>query len=141
MKVIETLKERVLSNTLLRVLIPPFAGLLFYGSWAFWVNLEHGLMAATKAAATQGGYSFTITLVLSLVIEWLFRLMKHMPFYPFWVGFIACILLYSTSYGVNALTGTPNVILTILPGAAISTIYTVLYIVTLKRLQRSEGGI
>lgn len=93
-------------------------------------------MAGAKAALTQGSYSFTITLVLALLIEWLFKALKHMRFHLSLVGTIACSLLYTSSWGINYLTGTPNIFLTILPGAAVSTVYTVMYIVTLSKLSQ-----
>ncbi|MGH1440166.1 MAG: hypothetical protein ACRBBR_08665 [Cellvibrionaceae bacterium] len=130
---------RILQNAAVRILVPPLMGLLFYGSWAFWVNSEFGQTAAFRAAATQGSYSFAITLLLALVVEWLFVLFKLLPWRQFWVGLIACLLLYSTSWGVNALTGTPNILWTILPGAAVSTVYTVLYIITLSKLEKSAS--
>lgn len=131
--------SRILQNAAVRILVPPLMGLLFYGTWAFWVNSEFGYAAAFRAAATQGAYSFTITLLLALVVEWLFVLFKSMPWRQCWVGIIACLLLYSTSWGVNALTGTPNILWTILPGAAVSTVYTVFYIITLSKLEKSAS--
>ncbi len=131
-------KSKVLQNAAIRILVPPIMGLLFYGSWAFWVNSDHGQMTAFRAAFTQGGYSFTITLVLALLIEWLFKLLKPLTFRFFWVGLVSCSLLYVTSWGVNALNGTPNILLTILPGATVSTIYTIGYIATLKKLELNQ---
>jgi len=130
---------RILRHAAVRILVPPLAGLLFYGIWAFWVNVEFGELAAFKAAATQGGYSFTITLLLAIVIEWLFKALKAVSLRQWWVGIIACTLLYSTSWGINVLTGTPNILLTILPGAAVSTIYTILYILTLSKIDRKDS--
>jgi len=131
--------SRILQNAAVRILVPPLMGLLFYGTWAFWVNSEFGHAAAFRAAATQGAYSFTITLLLALVVEWLFVLFKSMPWRQCWVGIIACLSLYSTSWGVNALTGTPNILWTILPGAAVSSVYTVFYIITLSKLEKSAS--
>ena len=125
----------VLKSAALRLLVPPFIGLLFYGGWAYWVNMEHGSVAAFKAACTQGGYSFAITLVLALLVEWLYKSLQPLPFRSLWVGIIACVLLYSTSWSINALTGTPNILLTILPGAAMSTLYTVIYIMALNKIE------
>ena len=124
----------VFKHAAFRILVPPFMGLLFYGSWAYWVNTDHGTGVAFKAACTQGAYSFIITLVLALVVESLFKLFHSRPLRNIWVGAVACLVLYSTSWGVNALTGTPNILLTILPGAAVSTIYTVIYIMALNKL-------
>ncbi|MFT6388239.1 MAG: hypothetical protein ACJAUP_001617 [Cellvibrionaceae bacterium] len=130
--------SRILQNAALRILVPPLAGLLFYGGWAFLINAEFGPSVAFRAAATQGGYSFTITLLLALMIEWLFTSFKALPGRQWWAGSIACILLYSTSWGVNAITGTPNILLTILPGAAVSTVYTVIYVLTLIKIDNKD---
>ncbi|MEO0444119.1 MAG: hypothetical protein AAFZ92_10340 [Pseudomonadota bacterium] len=96
--------------------------------------MDHGPMAGFKAACTQGLYSFTITLVLALVVEFLFKAFASLPLGNIWVGLVACSILYSSSWGLNALAGTPNILLTILPGAAASTVYTVMYIITLNKL-------
>lgn len=129
-------KFSILRHPLVRILIPPFTGFLFYGGWAFVVNIGYGQMLALKAAITQGGYSFTITLVLALMIEWLFLRTKQWPFRLYFIGVIACSLLYVTSWSLNYLAGTPNILLTILPGAVVSTIYTIIYIIGLNKLDK-----
>lgn len=131
---------RLFSNAFLRILVPPLSGLLFYGAWAYWVNMDYGQAVGLKAAATQGGYSFIITLVLALFIEWLYRLLKAVPRFQYWVAALACLLLYATSWGLNFLMGTPNIFLTILPGAIISTIYTVFYVASLAVMQARLPG-
>jgi hypothetical protein len=125
----------ILTKAAVRILLPPVAGLLFYGGWAYWVNLEYGEVAALRAAGTQGGYSFTITLILALIIETLFDFTKRFPGHHLWVIAIACALLYSSSWAVNAFMGTPNILWTILPGAILSTIYTISYVYTLIKIK------
>jgi hypothetical protein len=125
----------LMNNAVIRMLVPSFAGLVFYGAWAYWINSDHGQLAALKAAGTQGSYSFVITLSLALTIEWLFQLMKPLRYRSWWVGSIACLSLYATSWGVNVLSDTPNILLTILPGAAVSTLYTAMYIMTLSKIK------
>lgn len=129
-------KLSIFEHALVRLLIPPFIGFLFYGSWAFWVNYEHGQALALKAAFTQGSYSFTITLVLALIVEWLFLRLKNWPFPLFCIGLIACSFLYLTSWSLNYFAGTPNILMTILPGAAVSTVYTFIYITGLNKLEK-----
>ena len=121
-------------NPMIRLLVPPVAGFLFYGLWAFFANMDHGCGPAAKAFLTQGSYSFVITLSLALLIEWLYRLLQRLPYRAWWVGVIACLLLYSTSWGINFLAGTPNILLTILPGAAFSTVYAVIYVMALVNI-------
>ena len=128
-------------NSLVRLLVPPFIGLLFYGAWAFWVNYDYGQALALKAAVTQGSYSFVITLVLALIVEWLFLGLKKWPFHLFFIGLITCCLLYLTSWSLNYFVGTPNILMTILPGAAVSTVYTIIYIVGLNKLDKYKKTI
>ena len=126
-------KNSLLNNFFVRIMVPPVAGFLFYGTWAFWVNSAHGVKAAAIAGSAHGSYSFVITLVSALMIEWLFRVLQAFSLRALWTTLIALLLLYVSSYGVNALAGTPNIWLTILPGAGISTVYTILYVVVLVR--------
>jgi len=120
----------------LRSLLAATAGFIVYGGWAFFINYDHGLTAAFKAGATQGSYSFTLTLGLSFLMEWLFQL-SDQPRLQFSLTFITpCLLIYCTSWGVNVLTGTPEIFLTILPGATISTLYTLSYTLALFKFQR-----
>ena len=119
-----------------RILLAAACGLIGYGGWAYIVNLDHGVSAAFKAALTQGGYSFAVTLVLTLLMESVYPL-SDKP----WLRFnltctLTCLMLYATSWGINALVGTPEILLTILPGAVISTVYTVSYTLALGRLNR-----
>lgn len=120
----------------LRGFLAAAGGFLIYGSWAFFINYEHGLPAAIKAGFTQGGYSFTLTLTMAFYMEWLFGLSGN-PKWQFSLTFVTtCLLIYCTSWGVNALAGTPKIFLTILPGAVFSTLYTLTYTLALFKLRR-----
>jgi len=126
-----------------RIWLPPIAGFLFYGAWAFFINFPHGVESAIAAALTQGGYSFTITLVLALVIEFLFLRLGTLSatasipgaWRNVWVFIVGFSLLLFTSVGINVLTGTPEVLWTVLPGLTISAVYTVLYILALNKVE------
>ena len=126
-------------NKTLRLWLPPLAGFLFYGAWAFFINFPHGWDSAITAAFTQGGYSFTITLVLALVIEFLFQRLSITSITALWRNlwvFIAGFsLLLFTSVGINLLTGTPEIVWTVLPGLTVSAVYTVMYILTLNKVE------
>ena len=109
-------------------------GFLGYGGWAYFANIGYGSGTALKAALTQGSYSFVVTLVLTLFMEFTYRLSEK-PWLRFNLTFtLTCLLLYATSWGVNALAGTPKILLTILPGAVISTCYTFSYTLALGKL-------
>ena len=122
----------------LRSLLAATAGFVVYGSWGFFVNYAHGLTVALKAGITQGSYSFTLTLIMSLIMEGLFQLSERPKVKFSLTFFIPCLLIYSTAWSIHTLAGTPEILLTILPGATISTLYTLytlFYTLTLFRLQ------
>ncbi|MFT6200993.1 MAG: hypothetical protein ACJATV_001650 [Granulosicoccus sp.] len=128
-----------LRNKTLRLWVPPIVGFLFYGAWAFFINFSHGFEHAITAGFTQGGYSFTITLVLALVVEFLFQRLGTfpaiLPWRNVWVFIAGFSLLLFTSVGLNVLTGTPEILWTVLPGLMISSVYTVIYIVALNKVE------
>lgn len=130
------LKGLLFEHTSVRLLAPSIIGFLFYGSWAFWVNCEAGQALAFKAALTQGGFSFIMTLVLALLIEGLYLRFKAWPFHLFVIGLITCSFLLLTSWALNYFADTPNILLTILPGAVVSSLYTIVYIQGLNKLAK-----
>lgn len=117
-----------------RGLLAAVLGFAAYGGWAFYINSGHGNSAALKALFTHGSYSFTLTLITAFIMEWLFQLSSK-PVTRFCLTFfITSLLLYSTSWGINVWAGTPEILLTILPGAIIGTFYTLSYTLTLFKL-------
>lgn len=116
-----------------RSLFSALSGLLFFGLWAFWVNYDFGWAAASKAALTQGGYSFTVTLSNTYLIEMLFRSISAPKLRFMGTVVMTSILICSLSWLINYLSGTPNIIMTILPGCFISTFYAFIYTVGLAK--------
>lgn len=114
-----------------------FAAFLGYGAWAWFANMEHGDDMAFRAALTQGTYSFIITLILTGLMECLFSRLSSWPEHSRFLGSTipVCLVLYFSSYSVNYLAGTPNILLTILPGAILSTLYTFSYIGALAKIE------
>lgn len=134
---------RLIRSGLARSLVSGAIGFVGYGGWAFSANLAYGLEAAVKAALTQGSYSFALTLVITVLMEYLYGLLAK-PLLRFCVTFFGtCTVLYSTSWGVNFLAGTPEIFMTILPGMIIGTIYTLGYTLSLRHLHtgRQPGSI
>lgn len=126
--------KRVLSHKWCRVALSALVALLAYGAWAYWINLSHGAGAAMKAAFVQGSYSFILTFLLSLLIECLFQRWSHQRYGVLQVGVLVCGLLYTMSWSVNVIAMTPEILWTILPGAVMSTIFTISYLMGLKEL-------
>jgi len=133
---LRSLKYSLTHSKILRGLLAAAAGFIVYGGWAYYINFSHGSNAALKALFTQGGYSFTLTLITAFIMEWLFQL-SNKPVTRFCLTFfITSLMLYSTSWSINAWAGTPEILWTILPGAIIGTLYTLSYTLTLFKLQR-----
>lgn len=130
--------SQLLANKWCRITFSALAGLVGYGAWAYWINLNHGHAAAMKALFVQGGYSFVLTFFLSVVIEVLFQRWGHLRYGIVLVGVLVCCLLYSLSWFINVLAMTPELLWTILPGATISTIFTISYLIGLKEICRQS---
>ncbi|MFK7732814.1 MAG: hypothetical protein AB8B48_14435 [Pseudomonadales bacterium] len=130
--------NKILSSPGLRALGSAVAGFIGYGAWAWLANMNHGGEMALRAALTQGTYSFVITLILTGLMEWLFSRLIGWPKRRRFLGSTipVCLLLYLSSYSVNYLAGTPNILLTILPGAILSTLYAFSYIGALAKIEK-----
>ena len=126
--------KTLLASKWCRVGLSALSALLGYGGWAYWINMTHGSGAAMKAAIVQGGYSFVLTCLLSLLIEFLYQRYSHWRYGVVLIGVVVCCLLYSLSWGINVLAMTPEILWTILPGAVISTLFTISYLLGLKEL-------
>jgi hypothetical protein len=122
----------------LRSLLAAATGFVFYGGWAYYINYSYSHQAALKALFTQGCYSFILTLIMTYTMERLFGLSEHTGVRFLLTFVVTSLLLYSTSWGINVWSGTPEILLTILPGAIIGTCYTLLYTLTLFKLQSLE---
>ena len=79
-----------------------------------------------------------LTLAMAWFTEGLFNLLKPIRWRGMLTFLIICSLLYGTAWSINAVMGTPEILLTILPGAVIGTIYTSFYCLTLSRLQHNR---
>lgn len=115
-----------------RSAISAAAGFFFYGAWAYFVNSMHGVEAAIKAACVQGSYSFVLTLIMTLLIEGiyrhLFKLFSHSLLVIWGTVLLCCAIIFSTSWWVNATAGTPEIFDTVILGYVIGGIYTTIYV-------------
>ena len=115
-----------------RSIISAFAGLLFYGGWGYLVNRGHGLDAAMMAACVQGSYSFVLTFVMTILVEGVFRLFV-LRINSHWIINLStvissCAIIFSMSWWVNAISGTPEIFNTVILGYIIGFIYCVIYV-------------
>ncbi len=110
-----------------RSLITAIASALGYGLWATLCNWPHGRWRALRAGLTQACLSFTATLSMVLLLEWLFR-RGRTPLQGFLAASLGTTLIgAAVMCGVHALTGTPNILATIAPSLSIGTIFFVSY--------------
>ena len=121
----------------LRSLGAALAGFLAYGGWAFFVNQSHGQDMGLRAGLTQGSYSFLLTLTTTYLMEYLLMLFADLPGRRFVPIAVTVAITFATAYGINWIMGTPEILLTILPGFIIGAVYTVSYVMALTTLKAS----
>jgi len=114
---------------LVRTLLPALAGFLFYGGWGYFCNMSHGWQMGLQSGLVQGSFSFCVTIVFNLVMEFLYRRLEMRAL----TTVISIVSLVSMSYGVNWLAGTPEILPTIAPGALLGAVYVFNYVKLLEK--------
>lgn len=119
-----------------RSVLPSLAGFLFYGSWAFAMNVMHGFPVAMKSAAVQGAYSFFITLGMTLMIEAMFRFFRQVL--SVWLAsaltiIASCAPVFVGSWLVNVAAGTPEIFRTVILGYVIGLFFSTTYVIGLHK--------
>ncbi len=107
-----------------------------YGSWAYFANMAHGEAVAMRGGLVQGGYSLVLTFVMSLVTEFLYAKIDK-------VGVtvaVVSIILFISAFTIHMLVGTPEILMTIAPGWVIGSVYTVAYLLGLRRAGTSADA-
>lgn len=134
-----------------RSLVSALVGFVGYGVWAFMVNQMHGWQVGLKAAVVQGSYSFLVTLLMTLLLESIYkRLVIFRSNRKSSVGdstrlaaictiVIVCFILYTSSWLINYIAGTPEIFHTVILGYIIGTVYTVLYTIKLAGHAQVSG--
>lgn len=133
-------KKLPLNTGAVRAVIAAIAALLAYGAWAFWVNSQYSTTAGWRAGLVQGVYAFVLTLCSSLLYEFLFSRMRDWHLRKFKCLAAGMTLQFVTAYGIHWQVGTPAILVTILPGLAIGSVYATFYLLLLEKLEsRCEG--
>lgn len=128
-------KIRYLSDGLLGASL----GALIYALWAFFVNLEFGLLFALKVSITHWCLSTTITYYGTAVMRFCYRL-SALPqtliilraFATFCGGII---LTYGILIPIHLLIGTPNIFLTLSAGIIPTILFCFFYALLLSRTE------
>jgi hypothetical protein len=118
-----------------RSLFSALAALIAYGGWAYLVNSMHGSFAAIKAACVQGSYSFLLTFLMTILIELLYRVSCAITdadlLRKVLTSVITCCMIFSASWWVNVLAGTPEIFNTVILGYVVGGIFTASYVIGL----------
>ncbi len=100
----------------------------------------HGPVSAVKAACVQGSYSFLVTLVMTLLLEAMYRFFVRLTG---WYGFsgvctviFGCAPVFIGSWMVNVAAGTPEIFETVILGYVIGGIYSSSYVFGLLKKSR-----
>ena len=129
--------KRVMESRIVRSLTPALVGFIGYGGWALGCNLSHGLDMGLKSGFVQGTISFFITIVSNLLMETVYRFTGSRV-----ITIVTSIFTFvGTSFTVNYIVGTPEILLTIAPGALIGSIYTISYVATLHKVEKAKATV
>jgi len=124
--------KSLLQSSAVRSFAPALVGFIGYGGWALGCNLSHGLNTGLQSGLVQGTLSFVITVVSNLLMENLYRVTGNR-----FITIAASIFTFvGTSFTVNYLVGTPEILLTIAPGAVIGSFYTISYVTALHKIRQ-----
>ena len=119
-----------------------FMGFFFYGAWAYSVNQHHGMDAGIKAAIVQGSYSFALTFSMTMLLEGMYRVASKLFSSALLACFttiaVCCGIVFSGSWTVNYLAGTPEIFQTVILGYVIGGFYSTMYVLNLARQRASR---
>jgi len=119
-------------SPLQRSLLSAFGAFIVYGGWGYYVNSDHALQVSFKAGFVQGSYSFLLTLMMTVLIEAIYslisRYVKTKKLSKVMTILITCLLIFSTSWWVNVLAGTPEIFNTVILGYVFGGVFTISYV-------------
>lgn len=115
-----------------RSLLSAFGAFIVYGGWGYYVNSNHAPQVSFKAGFVQGTYSFLLTMMMTLLIEAIYNLISRYvnakKLTQVMTILITCLLIFSTSWWVNVLAGTPEIFNTVILGYVFGGVFTVSYV-------------
>lgn len=118
---------------LVRSLGAGIAGFLAYGAWAFWVNMDHSMATGIRAGLVQGTYSLVLTFCTTYLMEFLLGRLRSTGHEVILTIVITMGLLFGVAWTINWLARIPEILMTILPGFVIGSVYTVVYVTAVAR--------
>ncbi|MDA8693626.1 hypothetical protein N9L91_00290 [Pseudomonadales bacterium] len=130
-----TNRREVLKKTVI-TLIAMFG----YGGWAYYSNLPANgesemLDIAFRAGIIQGGYSAILTLTSIILLEAVLKNINHRLTINFSITATLIIVgaaQYAIIIPVHLANSTPNILITLLPGFIIGTLFNFAYLLSIK---------
>tara|TARA_B110000037_G_C17031065_1_gene469514 strand:- start:568 stop:1002 length:435 start_codon:yes stop_codon:yes gene_type:complete len=113
-------------------LVMAAAASLFFISWGIFANWEHGRRAITQVALTQGTISFVSTFLSTEVLRRLYLVFKRVGINVLFTIPIGFTLINGSIYSAHLIAGTPEILLTMLPGVLISVFFCSAYTYRLR---------
>ena len=123
----------MLNSPLGRSFLSGLAGFFAYGGWAVFANYEHGMEVAMRAGLAQGTFSLVITFVMTIFTEWVYIRVGDVPGKLYTITGMISLTLFASAYSIHLFIGTPEILMTILPGFVIGTLYTFAYVMGLQK--------
>ncbi len=128
----------LLASAVIRSILSAGIALVFYGAWAAWANRMHEMGMIVRASVTQGLYSAAITLVMTSLVEALYRGDAPRASRLFRAIAATVVVLVLFSSGIHLLVGTQEIFMTVLPSWVFGSLYAGAYAVGLSQADMSE---
>lgn len=110
-------------NRLFQPKIAALLALLGYGLWAGYCNADFGTLTAARAFAVQGLYAWTTTLLLGTLAGTLLLRFGATAGGAL-ISYSCCLLLMGLiPWSLHSLAGTPNILISIVPGLLLGNLY------------------
>ncbi len=118
-----------------------FLAALGFILWGLWVNWEHGVGARFQVAFTQGAISLVSTYYSAELVVWMVRKFWKSKFTVGFAGAASYLIIYAFVWAGHFIAGTPELLVTMLPGMITGLFFCVGYALRVKRYSDSKRRI
>ena len=113
--------------------VSTLAAMAFYGSWAFFVNVDDGFGQAVFTTTIYTLYAGISTFLFSFYMDRCFRWLHPKSLAGPVTAATAAMSMVTLAWTVNFAAGTANIFLTILPGIIVGTVFSITYVAAIKQ--------
>lgn len=101
-------------------LVSALVAFVTWGSWAYYINHDHGWQRGLISGFAQGALSFCMTLVVVRIVTYLYHRLPRVALREWVAAGLTTAVAASCLAVVHYLVGTPNIIKTIAPGLSVA---------------------